>query len=600
MTYQTEARKRNENVPWVLADCLLWAPAAILATWVRLDFEALSIGGQASWAVLTFVIMGLVHLSLGSALGAYPPKTRLDPLGRLSFAVVSLSVTVAGLIGTLVITLGPPTAVPRSVPLISAFLMIIGAFGLRAARLWWNAYMVRNREPVIVLGAGMLGRRIIADHSDPHEGNLVVKALLDDDLTMKGTRIHGVKVRGGLERLEETVQATGATTLVVAVSNLGPTAKSKISACAAELDLKVLTVPDLADINRMGSIQLQELDLSTLMGRNQIVLDEVGIGELIRNRRVLITGAGGSIGSELSRQVFKFGPSELTLLDRDEGGLHHTQLSLNGHALLDSKNIVLADIRDGDHLVDIFMEHQPEVVLHAAALKHQPLLEMYPREAWLTNVIGTENVLKASVACAADVVVNVSTDKAANPVCVLGDSKRIAERLTAAYGKQYAGTWVSVRFGNVLGSRGSVIDTFRGQIERGGPVTITHPEVRRYFMTIPEASQLVLQAAAVGQSGETLVLNMGEPMPIVDLAKGLMNVAGRDDIEIVYTGLRPGEKMSEELLDDREEPQPADRHPMVTQVRVEPLELLPSCAAGVDTTLIELARATRHEEPSRL
>lgn len=209
-------------------------------------------------------------------------------------------------------------------------------------------------------------------------------------------------------------------------------------------------------------------------------------------------------------------------------------------------------------------------------------------------------MLKASVACGADVVVNVSTDKAANPVCVLGDSKRIAERLTAAYGKQYEGTWVSVRFGNVLGSRGSVIETFRGQIERGGPVTITHPEVRRYFMTIPEASQLVLQAAAVGQSGETLVLDMGEPMPIVDLAKGLMNIAGRDDIEIVYTGLRPGEKLSEELLDDREEPQRADRHPMVTEVRVEPLEVLPSCASDVDATLVELARKTRREEPSRL
>lgn len=600
MTYQPEARKRNESVPWVLADVLLWAPAAILATWVRLDFEALGIGGQASWAVLTFVIMGLVHLGLGSALGIYPPKTRCDPLGRLSLAVVSFSVTVAGLIGTIVITLGPPTAVPRSVPLISALLVIIAAFGLRAARLWWNAYTIRNREPVVVLGAGMLGRRIIADHSDPHDGELVVKAVLDDDPTLKGARIHGVKVRGGLERLKETAQATGATTLVVAVSNLGPTAKSRISAAAQALDLKVLTVPDLADINRMGSIQLQEIDLSTLMGRNQIVLDEAGIGDLIRGRRVLITGAGGSIGSELSRQVFKFAPANLILLDRDEGGLHHTQLSLSGHALLNSKNIVLADIRDGDHMVDVFMEHQPEVVLHAAALKHQPLLEMYPREAWLTNVIGTENVLKASVACGADVVVNVSTDKAANPVCVLGDSKRIAERLTAAYGKQYEGTWVSVRFGNVLGSRGSVIETFRGQIERGGPVTITHPEVRRYFMTIPEASQLVLQAAAVGQSGETLVLDMGEPMPIVDLAKGLMNIAGRDDIEIVYTGLRPGEKLSEELLDDREEPQRADRHPMVTEVRVEPLEVLPSCASDVDATLVELARKTRREEPSRL
>uniref|UniRef100_UPI0037356A24 polysaccharide biosynthesis protein n=1 Tax=Corynebacterium sp. TaxID=1720 RepID=UPI0037356A24 len=226
--------------------------------------------------------------------------------------------------------------------------------------------------------------------------------------------------------------------------------------------------------------------------------------------------------------------------------------------------------------------------------------EMYPQEAWLTNVEGTQNVLDASVACGADVVVNVSTDKAANPVCALGDSKRIAERLTAAYGAEYPGTWVSVRFGNVLGSRGSVIETFRRQIETGGPVTVTHPEVRRYFMTIPEAAQLVLQAAVGGASGETMVLDLGHPMPIIDLARGLMKIAGRDDLEIVYTGLRPGEKMSEELLDDREDPVRADRHPMITEVRVEPLHPLPDCPHNVTPTLRALARNAHSEEPSLL
>lgn len=600
MTDVHEYFKRNSGAPWVLTDLLLWPPAALMAMWVRYDFESLVIRDGLSWASLAFAFMIAVHLAVGIALGAYPPRSRLDPLGRQSLGAVALTVAFAGVLGTVFLSLAPNPGLARSVPLISALFVILGVLALRCARLLWNTLRLRHRDPVIVFGAGSLGRRVIADMGDPVKSDKSVKAILDGDPRLRGSRIHGIRVRGGLECLEDTVAHTGATTLVVAITGLGPTTMSTVSRKASELGLKVLTVPSIEDMGRLGVIRLQELDLSTLMGRNQVVLDEDAIGRLIRGRRVLVTGAGGSIGSELSRQIHRYEPAELTLLDRDEGGLHHTQLSLSGHALLDSRNIVLADIRDEARLLDIFTERQPEVVLHAAALKHQPLLEMYPREAWLTNVVGTDNVLRASVACGADVVVNVSTDKAANPSCVLGDSKRIAERLTAAYGEAYDGTWVSVRFGNVLGSRGSVIETFRGQIERGGPVTITDPNVRRYFMTIPEAAQLVLQAAVVGESGETLVLEMGEPMPILDLAKGLMQVAGRFDIDIVYTGLRPGEKLSEELLDDREVPLRADRHPLVTEVRVEPLSQLPAAEHEIQTNLQELARGTRREEPSVL
>ncbi|WP_169466599.1 nucleoside-diphosphate sugar epimerase/dehydratase [Corynebacterium maris] len=588
-------------MPWAFADLLLWVPAGLLATWVRLDFTVLVISGLTSWVISTFLIMAVLHLLMGSLLGAYPPKTRFDPLGRQSLGVIALSATVAGIVGVVILSAAPVVELPRSVPLISALLVILGAFLLRTALLAWNTYQLHSREPVIVIGAGLLGRHIIAELGDPQLGNdMAIKAVLDDNPRMHGARLHGVKVRGGLDQISEVAAQTGATTLIVAINGLGPTVKSKITAVAAELGLKVLVVPTMEEINRIGSLELQELDLTSLMGRDQIVLDEDSISGLIRGRRVLVTGAGGSIGSELARQIHKYGPSELIMLDRDEGGLHHTQLSIYGHAMLDSKNIVLADIRDAARLKEIFLECRPEVVLHAAALKHQPLLEMYPQEAWLTNVEGTRNVLDASVACRTEVVVNVSTDKAANPVCALGDSKRIAERITAAYGAEYPGTWVSVRFGNVLGSRGSVIETFRRQIETGGPVTVTHPEVRRYFMTIPEAAQLVLQAAVVGESGETLVLDMGSPMPIVELAQGLMKIAGRDDLEIVYTGLRPGEKMSEELLDDREDPIRADRHPMISEVRVEPLTQLPDCAPDANNTLRALARTAHSEEPSLL
>ena len=601
MTVQLEKQRREGSVPWAFVDLLLWAPAAVLATWVRLDFTVLVISGWTSWVIVAFLAAVATHLVIGSALGAYPPRPRFDPLGRQSLGVIALAAVAAGVIGTIILALSPVTGVPRSVPLIAGLLVVLGAFLLRMARLAWNIHQNRNREPAIVVGAGFLGRHVIAELCDPtSENGMAIKAVLDDNPRITGARVHGVKVRGGVDKLAEVAAQTGATTVVIAINGLGPTTKSKISSIAAELDLKVLIVPSMEEINRTGSLELQELDLTTLMGRDQVVLDEDAISGLIRGRRVLVTGAGGSIGSELVRQIHKYDPSELVMLDRDEGGLHHTQLSIDGHAMLDSKNIVLADIRDAARLREIFLDCRPEVVLHAAALKHQPLLEMYPQEAWLTNVEGTQNVLDASVACGADVVVNVSTDKAANPVCALGDSKRIAERLTAAYGAEYPGTWVSVRFGNVLGSRGSVIETFRRQIETGGPVTVTHPEVRRYFMTIPEAAQLVLQAAVVGESGETMVLDMGHPMPIIDLARGLMKIAGRDDLEIVYTGLRPGEKMSEELLDDREDPVRADRHPMITEVRVEPLHPLPDCPHNVTPTLRALARNAHSEEPSLL
>lgn len=596
MSAALEKHQRQGSIPWLFIDLLLWAPAGILALWVRYDFDVPVIS---SWAFLIFAVSALAHMLLGSALGAYPPGARLNPLGRQSLGVVALSAGTAGIIGTIIISLVPAIGTPRSVPLITALLVIFGVFVTRAARLAWNTYQGRDREPVIVLGAGMLGRHVIAELGEPSFGNnMVVKAVLDDRPALRGSRIHGVKIHGALTRLPEVAEQTGATTVIVAINNTDAATKAMIGGMAATHGLRVLVLPTMDEINRTGQLPLQELDLTALMGREEIVLDEAAIGDLLRGRRVMITGAGGSIGSELARQVHRYDPGELILLDRDEGGLHHTQLSIYGHAMLDSRNVVLGDIRDADRLKDIFLEHRPEVVLHAAALKHLPLLEMYPQEAWLTNVEGTRNVLDASVACGADVVVNVSTDKAANPICVLGDSKRVAERLTAAYGEAYDGLWVSVRFGNVLGSRGSVIETFSGQIEAGGPVTITHPDVRRYFMTIPEAAQLVLQAAVVGESGETLVLDMGSPMSILTLAKSLMRLAGREDLKVIYTGLRPGEKLSEDLVDEREAPTRADRHPMITEVRVEPLSQLPQHPVDAGAVFPLLARGMPTERES--
>jgi len=301
-----------------------------------------------------------------------------------------------------------------------------------------------------------------------------------------------------------------------------------------------------------------------------VQLDEAAISNLLSNKRVLVTGAGGSIGSELCRQIARFGPAKLVLLDRDESAMHAVQLDLDGNGLLQSDSIVLADIRDEQRMIDVFAEVRPEIVFHAAALKHLPLLERHPEEAWKTNVLGTRNVLRAAAQVQVETFVNISTDKAADPVCVLGYSKRIAERLTAHWAKRGGGRYMSVRFGNVLGSRGSVIPAFTRQIARGGPVTVTHPDVERYFMLIPEACQLVMQAGVMGEGGEVMVLDMGTPVKIRELAQTLIDLSRRTDIDIVYTGLRPGEKMSEDLFNHAENAQ-ATEHPLVSAVGVPAL-----------------------------
>jgi FlaA1/EpsC-like NDP-sugar epimerase len=285
---------------------------------------------------------------------------------------------------------------------------------------------------------------------------------------------------------------------------------------------------------------------------------------------VLVTGAGGSIGSELCRQIHRFDPAELMMLDRDESALHATQLSIHGRALLDSPDIILADIRDAESIAAIFTERRPQVVFHAAALKHLPLLERYPEEAWKTNVLGTLNVLRAAEVVHVERFVNISTDKAANPISVLGRSKRVGEQVVAHAAKRSRGVLLSVRFGNVLGSRGSVLTTFAEQIATGSPLTVTHPDVTRFFLTIPEAVQLAVYAAAIGEPGEALVLDMGSPVRIADVARQLMGLAGRSS-QIVYTGLRVGEKLHEELLGDDEVPR-RPIHPAVSHVDVPVLD----------------------------
>ncbi|GAA1773546.1 hypothetical protein GCM10009681_51280 [Luedemannella helvata] len=305
-----------------------------------------------------------------------------------------------------------------------------------------------------------------------------------------------------------------------------------------------------------------------LLGRGQVDTGLDAMAGYLDGKRVLVTGAGGSIGSELCRQISRHHPAELMMLDRDETGLHAVQFSLHGRALLDSPELILADLRDADEIARVVRRRRPDVIFHAAALKHLTLLERHPAEAIKTNVWGTLTVLEA----ARDVerFVNLSTDKAAQPSSVLGYSKRITERLTAHAAAAYDGTFLSVRFGNVLGSRGSALTAFRAQVAAGGPITVTHPDVTRYFMTVQEAVQLVIHAGVIGGDGEALVLEMGKPVRIVDVARQLARRAP-SPVEIVFTGLRPGEKMHEELFGP-DECDIRPRHPLISHVTVPPLD----------------------------
>ncbi len=310
----------------------------------------------------------------------------------------------------------------------------------------------------------------------------------------------------------------------------------------------------LPSVNEMfGGVKVGDIrpvSETDLLGRRPAEIDTAAVAGYVTGRRVLVTGAGGSIGSELCRQLARFEPAALLKLDRDESGLHAVQLSIHGRALLDSDDLLLADIRDRDRLIELFEHHKPDVVFHAAALKHLPLLEANPQEGWKTNVVGTQNVLDAAEQVGVTHFVNISTDKAANPTSVLGYTKRLTERLTAHKGLTATGTYVSVRFGNVLGSRGSVLPAFREQAARGGPITVTHPDITRYFMLVEEAAQLVINAGAIGRDGEVLVLDMGDPVKIADVAKRFAE-QHHPALEIVYTGLRAGEKLHEDLVADR-------------------------------------------------
>jgi FlaA1/EpsC-like NDP-sugar epimerase len=569
-------------------DMAIWSITAIAASYARFEYQGHHdpFGATRSSVIRVIPVVLVVHALVGYVVGIYRRRWRYGSFDEVGGLVVATLITTSILFVLRFFdqSLNP---FPRSVIFISGF---AGLCFVAASRYSWRLIREQLRRPtaetaakILVYGAGEGGIQMVNTLLRNPQSPYLPVGFLDDNPDTHRLSISGVPVLGGRDQLSQARARTGATTLLIAIPSADSALIGDISARARELSMDVKVLPAVQNLNErpLDTSDIRDLTDEDLLGRRKVVIDLQQISDYLVNRRVLVTGAGGSIGSELCRQLARFNPAELIMLDRDESALHEVQLSIHGRALLDTPQTVLADLRDETTINHIFDTRKPEVVFHAAALKHLPLLERYPLEAYQTNVLGTLTLLNAAERTGVGVFVNISTDKAANPISVLGYSKRIAERVTAAKGHTAkSGKYMSVRFGNVLGSRGSVLTSFRDQIAKGGPLTVTHRGVTRYFMTISEAVQLVIQAGAIGSSGEALVLDMGTPVSIYDVAKQLVANSGKP-VEIEIVGLRAGEKVHEELFGDGEiDTRP--RHPLISHVPVLPIDLALLAPSPID------------------
>ncbi|UKS31253.1 polysaccharide biosynthesis protein [Paenibacillus sp. HWE-109] len=411
-----------------------------------------------------------------------------------------------------------------------------------------------NKKRTLIVGAGSAGTMVVRQLIKSIDAELVPVAFIDDNVNIHSLDILGIPVKGGIEMIEQTVKDLNIDHIIIAIPSLGKKELNTIFQECTKTKARTQTLPMLEDLvsGKLSVNHFMDVQVEDLLGRQPIELDIESISEYIANRVVLVTGAGGSIGSEICRQVTKFNPQKLILLGHGENSIYSIEMELKdtyGRTEVEFMTEI-ADVQDVKKMMSIMNKYRPSVVYHAAAHKHVPLMERNPEEAFKNNVIGTMNVAMAASQYEVDTFVMISTDKAVNPTSVMGATKRMAEMIIQDMDKTSKTKFVAVRFGNVLGSRGSVIPRFKQQIVKGGPVSVTHPDMIRYFMTIPEASRLVIQAGALARGGEIFVLDMGEPVKIVDLAKNLIKLSGNslEDIGIEFTGMRPGEKLYEELL----------------------------------------------------
>jgi FlaA1/EpsC-like NDP-sugar epimerase len=469
------------------------------------------------------------------------------------------------LLGSIMFLMTPALIVPRSVPVIHGLIAFLALGGVRfASRLRSEKVSpARSRQvrpkKVLIVGAGEAGVMIAREMMRHPEAGLSPVGLLDDDPSKRRSVFLGLPVLGAIDDLPDVVPEKKVEEVLISIPSAEGALVRRIVALAIQADVPYRIVPGVYEVlsGAVSISHIREVDVADLLGREQVTLDTEAITRCLKEKRVLVTGAGGSIGSEIVRQVCGFAPSHVVLLGRGENSLFEAENSVMADFPGLPFDTVVADVRDRDKMRHVFERYRPQVIFHAAAHKHVPMMEKNPDQAVLNNIGGTRVMAELALEYGVERFVNISTDKAVNPTSVMGATKRIAEMVVrdAASRVKDGQSFVLVRFGNVLGSRGSVIPLFREQIRRGGPVTVTHPEMRRYFMTIPEAAQLVLQAAALDSSGTVYVLDMGKPIRISELAEDLIRLSGLEpyeDIEIVYTGVRPGEKLYEETLTPEE------------------------------------------------
>ncbi|MFC3862728.1 polysaccharide biosynthesis protein [Deinococcus antarcticus] len=444
---------------------------------------------------------------------------------------------------------------PRSVPLLAGLLGLVFMGGVRLVARMLAEQVQRqgtSQQRVLIVGAGQAGSLIAREMQRHPEAGLNPIGFLDDEPSKQRQRLVGLPVFGKVGDLLQVVKEQDAQEVLIAVPSASGDFVRQVVDLAREAQVRYRIIPGVFEIlsGDVNISQIRDVDLEDLLRRPPVQLNTAEIADYLRGRVILVTGAGGSIGSEIVRQICKFGPSAILLFGRGENSVFMIQQELVRN-WPDIKQVgLIGDVRDAARLRAVFEEFRPEVVFHAAAHKHVPLMEQTPSEAILNNVIGTRNVVELCLEFGVGRLVNVSTDKAVNPTSVMGASKRVAEMVVSGGAAKARETqaFVSVRFGNVLGSRGSVVPTFMAQIRAGGPITVTHPEMTRYFMTIPEAARLVLQAGGLAENGKVYVLNMGQPVKIADLARDVIRMSGAKNVDIVYSGVRPGEKLYEELL----------------------------------------------------
>ncbi len=559
---------RNIHFYWMLLlDLAAFAAALVGAYLLRFDFVLTKASLQQIWTLLPWMVLAKTICFLG--FNVYRGMWRYTGLGdiwRLLMAVFVSSLLIVGVLAYLTRFQG----FSRGIFVLDAGLTFLMTGGIRVViRTVYHHLGMQGertakekktrpgpRREVIVIGAGDAGEKTIREARDNPRLTCEIAGFVDDDRHKLGKSIHGFPVLGTIDDLPNLVQTMGVEEVFIAIPSATGRQMRQIVELCEQAGIQYKTLPGMGDLmNGNVSIKaLREVRYEDLLGRPQVNLELAQISEYLQNQVVLITGAGGSIGRELSRQVLRFDPAALILLDVSESGLYGIQMELKHRKGYLKYRTVLGSICDQTLMNKVFKQYRPTVVFHAAAYKHVPMLERNPWQAVVNNVRGTRMLLEAAVEHGCRRYVMISTDKAVRPTNVMGASKRVCERLLYAYmGGQCR--LMAVRFGNMVGSAGSVVPLFEAQIARGGPVTVTHPEVTRYFMTIPEACQLVLQAGSLGAGGELFVLEMGTQVKIADMARDLIRLSGKDpdrDIEVVFTGLRPGEKLYEELITNGE------------------------------------------------